>query len=65
MEALEETVLVRLGAKELDSTEYADELVEAVDPCRSGLDGCAGMSVWARLSEGSWKDIPITVAKEM
>lgn len=45
-------MLVRLGAKELEATEYADELVDAVDPCRSGLVGCAGRSVWARLSDG-------------
>lgn len=45
IDAFEETVLVRLGANELEATEYADEFVDAVDPCRSGLDGCDGISV--------------------
>lgn len=53
IEALEETVLVRLGANELDATEYADELVDAVDPCRNGLVDCGGRSVWVRLSDGN------------
>jgi len=52
-DALDETVLVRLGAKELDATEYAEEFVDAVDPFRSGLDDCAGRSVWARLNDGN------------
>lgn len=65
MDALEETVLVRLGANELDATEYADESVDAVDPCRSGLDDCAGRSVWALLKDGNWLDITITVATGM
>lgn len=52
IDPLEETVLVRLGANELDATEYADELVDAVESCRNGLVDCAGRSVWARLSDG-------------
>jgi hypothetical protein len=32
-----------------DATEYADEFVDAVDPCRNGLVDCEGRSVWARL----------------
>ena len=50
---LEETVLVRLGINELDATEYADELVDAVDPFRNGLVDCEGRSVWARLRDGN------------
>lgn len=45
MDALEDTVLVRLGVNELDATELADELVDAVDPCRSGLDDSTRKSV--------------------
>lgn len=45
IDPLEETVLVRLGANELDATEYADELVDAVESCRNGLVDCAGRSV--------------------
>jgi hypothetical protein len=53
----EDTVLVRLGANELDATEYAEEFVEAVESCRNGLVDCAGRSVWARLSDGNWVGI--------
>lgn len=52
-DALEETVLVRLGANELEAMEYADEFVDAVDPCRNGLVDCEGRSVWARLRDGN------------
>jgi hypothetical protein len=52
IDALEETVLVRLGVNELDATEYADEFVDAVEPCRNGLVDC-GRSVWARLRDGN------------
>lgn len=52
IDALEETVLVRLGANELDATEYADEVVDAVDPCRNGLVS-EGKSVCDRLSDGN------------
>jgi hypothetical protein len=52
-------VLVRLGANELDATEYADEFVDAVDPCRNGLVDCEGRSVWARLRDGNWFDVDI------
>lgn len=45
MDAFDETVLVRLGVNELDAIEYADEFVDAVDPCRSGLGACVGRSV--------------------
>ena len=38
LEAVEETVLVRLGRKGFEYDEYADELVEALEACRSGLD---------------------------
>jgi hypothetical protein len=53
IDPLEDTVLVRLGANELEATEYADELVDAVESCRNGLVDCAGRSVWARLRVGN------------
>jgi hypothetical protein len=47
-------VLVRLGANELDETEYIDELVDAVESWRSGPDSCVGRSACARLREDEW-----------
>lgn len=44
-------MLVRLGAYAFEKTEYADELVEAVEPCRSGLS-VESISVCARLRAG-------------
>ena len=56
-DAVEETVLVRLGANELDETVYIDELVEAVDPWRSGLDVWSGKSVCVRRDDAKLLDI--------
>jgi len=40
---------VRLGVKGFEKTEFADELVDAVEPWRSGLDEFVEKSVWTRL----------------
>jgi hypothetical protein len=58
-DALEEMVLVRLGVKGLDWRE-AEEFVDAVDPCRSGLAVEIPRSVCARLKD----EFDITLNRE-
>ena len=35
LEAAEDSVLVRLGTRGVENTEYVEEIVEAVESCRS------------------------------
>lgn len=56
-DALDETVLVRLGACELNECELNEEFEDVVDPCLRGLGVGVPISVGVRLSHDGEVDI--------